>query len=95
MLKSQNQINIRKIEELQQENLLQIQLHERVMSEFRQKMNVMIDKMKTKEKELKEEIDELQLQLTTHWSIETLNWILEGEWTMDKWDKLVMLLNDY
>ena len=66
MLKSQNQINIRKIEELQQENLLQIQLHERVMSEFRQKMNVMIDKMKTKEKELKEEIDELQLQLTTH-----------------------------
>ena len=66
MLKSQNQINIRKIEELQQENLLQIQLHERVMSEFRQKMNVMIDKMKTKEKELKEEIDELQLQLATH-----------------------------
>ena len=29
-------------------------------------MNLMIDKMKTKEKELKEEIDELQLQLATH-----------------------------
>ena len=58
-------------------------------------MNLMIDKMKIKEKELKEEIDELQLQLATHWTMETLNWILEGEWTMDKWDKLVMLLNEY
>ena len=65
------------------------------MTEYRQKMNLMIDKMKSKEKELKEEIEELQLQLATHWTMEKLNWILEGEWTMDKWDRLVTLLNEY
>ena len=43
------------------------------MTEYRQKMNLMIDKMKSKEKELKEEIEELQLQLATHWTMEKLN----------------------
>ena len=30
------------------------------MTEYRQKINLMIDKMKAKEKELMEEVDELQ-----------------------------------
>ena len=39
---------------------MQVQLHDRLMTEYRQKINLMIDKMKAKEKELMEEVDELQ-----------------------------------
>ena len=39
---------------------MQVQLHDRLITEYRQNINLMIDKMKAKEKELMEEVDELQ-----------------------------------
>ena len=39
---------------------MQVHLQDRLMTEYRQNINLMIDKMKAKEKELMEEVDELQ-----------------------------------
>ena len=64
------------------------------MTEYRNEMTLMIDRMKTKEKELKQENQELQQQVTMNWTLQSITWMLEGELTMEKWDKLAMLLQD-
>ena len=65
------------------------------MTEFRNRMNEVIDKLKRNEADLVEENETLQQQAQLKWTLQTLKDLLEGDLTMCKWDQLVVILVDH
>ena len=58
-------------------------------------MNQVIDKLKKELRDLAKENEELEIQVTLKWTLQSIKDLLEGDITMMKWDLFNTILQDH